>query len=204
MTKTEFKIAQMITEALKSHAILLDDCKAQGYDNAANMSGKYHGAQAIIKEQYPTAIFSPCGCHTLNLYGNDAAECIPEASTGTYFGTIQTIYTLFSCSPKRWEILAKRIGSSIHGISGTRWSDRVECVKPFVVDLPCVKLALEDLLELNITPKTKNEIHGAICYVSVKDSPLERDESSIIVVTGGRPGPSSHCSLSKHQFKINQ
>ena len=38
----------------------------------------------------------------------------------------------------------------------------------------------------------------------VKDSPLERDESSIIVVTGGRPGPSSHCSLSKHQFKIKQ
>ena len=94
MTKTEFKIAQMITEALKSHAILLDDCKAQGYDNAANMSGKYHGAQAIIKEQYPTAIFSPCGCPTLNLCGNDAAECIPEASTGTYFGTIQTIYSI--------------------------------------------------------------------------------------------------------------
>ena len=38
----------------------------------------------------------------------------------------------------------------------------------------------------------------------VKDSPLEGDESSIIVVTGGRPGPSSHCSLSNHQFKIKQ
>ena len=37
---------------------------------------------------------------------------------------------------------------------------------------------------------------------AVKDSPLEGDESSIIVVTGRRPGPSSHCSLSKHQFKI--
>ena len=44
------------------------------------------------------------------------------------------------------------------------------------------------------------------CVVFVKDSPLEGDESSIniIVVTGGRPGPSSHCSLSKHQFKIKQ
>ena len=38
----------------------------------------------------------------------------------------------------------------------------------------------------------------------VKDSPPEGDESSIIVVTGGRPGPSSHCSLSNHQFKIKQ
>ena len=51
------------------------------------MSGKYNGAQAIIKEQYPTATFSPYGCHTLNLCGYDAAECIPEAIT--YFGTTQ-------------------------------------------------------------------------------------------------------------------
>ena len=162
--KTGSAIAQMITETLESHAIPLVDCRAQGYDNAANMSGKYNGAQAIIQKQCSTAIFSPCGCHTLNLCGNDAAECIPEAIT--YFGTIQTIYTLFSCSPKRWEILAKHIGCSLHGISGTRWSDRVESVKPFVAHIPGVKLALEDLLELNLTPKTKNEIKGAICYVS--------------------------------------
>ena len=62
--------------------------------------------------------------------------------------------------------MAKRIGSSLQGISGTRWSDRVESVKPLVARLSGVKLALEDLLELNITTKTKNEIHGALCYVS--------------------------------------
>ena len=114
----------MITETLKSYAIPLADNRAQVYDNAANMSGKCNGARAIINEQYPTAIFSPCGCHTLNSCSNDAAECIPKAIT--YFENIQTIYTLFSCSLKRWEILAKRIGSSLHAISGTRWSDRVE------------------------------------------------------------------------------
>ena len=101
--------------------------------------------------------------YLIYLCDNDAAECIPEAST--YFGTIQTICILFSCTPKRWEILAKRIGSLFHGISGTRWSDRVDSVKPFVAHLPGVKLALENLLELNITPKIRNEIHGAIYYV---------------------------------------
>ena len=90
----------MITKTLESHAIPLADCRAQGYDNAASMSGKYNGAQAIIKEQYPTTIFSPCGCHTFNLCGNDAADCISEAST--YFKTIQTICVLFSCSPMRY------------------------------------------------------------------------------------------------------
>ena len=68
----------MIIETLESHAIPLADCRAQGYDNAASMSGKNNGAQAIIKEQYSTAIFSPCCNHTLTLCGNDTVECIPE------------------------------------------------------------------------------------------------------------------------------
>ena len=49
----------MITERLETYVILLDDCSAQDYNNAASMSGKYNSAQAIIKKQCPTAIFSP-------------------------------------------------------------------------------------------------------------------------------------------------
>ena len=51
----------MITETFESHAIPLADCRAQGYDSAARISGKHNGAQAIITEQYPTVILSPCG-----------------------------------------------------------------------------------------------------------------------------------------------
>ena len=127
------------------------------------MSGKYNGAQAIIQEQFPTAIFSPCGCHSLDLCGNDAAECIPEAIT--YFGTLQTIYTLFSYISKEVGNIKKTYCCSLHGISGTIWPDRVESVKPFEAHSPVVKLALEDLLELNLTPKTRTKIKGAICYV---------------------------------------
>ena len=93
------EIAQMIIGTFESHAIPLADFRTQGYDNEASMSGKYNGAKAIIKEQYPAGIFSPCGCYTHNLCGNDVPDCISEAIT--YFGTKQTIYTLFSCSPKR-------------------------------------------------------------------------------------------------------
>ena len=76
----------MTTETLESHSVPLADCRAQDYNNGANMSGKWNGAQAIIKEQYPSAIFSPYGCHTPNLCGNNAAVCIPEAII--YFGRI--------------------------------------------------------------------------------------------------------------------
>ncbi|CAL4068470.1 unnamed protein product [Meganyctiphanes norvegica] len=75
------EIAKLITDTLEDHSIPLSDCRAQAYDNGANMAGKYKGAQARIKEQCSTAMFSPCGCHTLNLCGNDAAECVPEAIT---------------------------------------------------------------------------------------------------------------------------
>lgn len=84
------KIVQLITDTLKEHAIPLSDCRAQAYDNGANMAGKYNGTQSKIQEKCSIAIFSPCGFHTLNLCGNDDAECIPEAIT--FFGTIQTVY----------------------------------------------------------------------------------------------------------------
>ena len=90
--ETGSEIAQMNTETLESHAIPVADCRAQGYDNAASMSGKHNGAQAtIIIQQCPTATFPPCGCHSLDLCRNEAAEYIPEAIT--YFDTIQTIYS---------------------------------------------------------------------------------------------------------------
>ena len=125
--KTGSEIAQLITESFEGHYIPLADCRSPGYDGTASIHGKYNGAQAIIKEQYPTAIFSPCGCHTCNRCGNDAAECIPEAIT--YVETMQTICILFSCSPKMRKILAKHIRCSLHGISGSRSSDRFESVK---------------------------------------------------------------------------
>ena len=73
-------------DAIEEHAIPLSDCRAQGYDNVANMEGKYKDAQAKIEEQNSVALFSPCGCHSLSLCGNDAAECIPAAIT--YFVTV--------------------------------------------------------------------------------------------------------------------
>ena len=104
-----------------------------------------------------------CGCHTLNLCGNDAAECLPEAIT--YFGTVQTIYDLFSSSPKQWELLKTHIGCSLYGMSETRWSDRLQCIKPFASHLNGIQLALKDLLELNLTAKTRNEINRVLAYL---------------------------------------
>ena len=156
-------IAQLIVNTLEEHAILLSDCRAQGYDNAANMAGKYEGAQAKIEGQNSVAIFSPCGCHALYSCENDAAECIPEAIA--YFCTFQAIYNLFTSSPKRWELPKTCIGYSLHGMPETRWSARLQCIILFAFHLNGIQLALQDLLEFTLSAKARNEINGLLAYL---------------------------------------
>ena len=88
--KCEEEIAQLFMDSSEEHVISLSNCRVQAYDNATTMAGKYSVTQAKILEQCSMAIFSPLGCYTLNLCGNDAAEYLPEAIT--YFGTVQIIY----------------------------------------------------------------------------------------------------------------
>ena len=149
---------------MSESGINFSNCRGQGYDNGSNMSGKYNGAQSHILQKHNLCIFSPCGCHSLNLVGQDSAAICTDAVT--FFGTVQTIYNLFSCSPKRWEILTDNIGCSLHCLSGTRWTDRVDSVRPFAAHLPGLKTALQDLLNLNLTSQTRSTIHGAITYLS--------------------------------------
>ena len=161
--KTGESIAELINETLRKNGIPLADCRGQGYDNGSNMSGSYKGAQARIIQKNHLAKFCPCACHSLNLCGVSAAECCPEGIT--FFGIIQRLYTLFSCSPQRWEILQKHIGCSLHGMSTTRWSARIESVRPVSAHLPGILSALEDLEKLNLTAEIRSEIHGIKSYV---------------------------------------
>ena len=45
------ELAESLLEILKAHDIVIADCRSQSYDNASNMSGKYNGMQAIIRQQ---------------------------------------------------------------------------------------------------------------------------------------------------------
>ncbi|XP_013783481.1 uncharacterized protein LOC106467655 [Limulus polyphemus] len=62
--------------------------------------------------------------------------------------------------------LKEYVGKSIHALSGTRWTDRVACVRPFAAYFAEIRLALKKLLSLNLTSKTINEVNGVIKNVS--------------------------------------
>ena len=91
-------IAELLCKVLKTNDINLQNCRGQGYDNGANMAGKYKGVQAIIQEN-PQPAFSPCSTHSLNLCGVHAAEFSVDVKC--FLENVQKLYTLFSSSPAR-------------------------------------------------------------------------------------------------------
>ena len=85
--KAEIEIANLILETLKGFGISIADCRGQGYDNAADMSGKYNGAQKHINSAINNlCLYSPCGCHSLNLWRAFSGSSCTEAVT--YFGMV--------------------------------------------------------------------------------------------------------------------
>jgi hypothetical protein len=111
-------LATLICEKIKTLSISISDCRGQGYDNGSNMSGCYKGVQKQIIDLNKLAVYSPCGCHTLNLCGVAAAACCPDAIT--FLGVIQKYYNIFSSNPQRWEILLRNIKCSLHSTSDSR------------------------------------------------------------------------------------
>nr|XP_012561392.2 zinc finger MYM-type protein 1-like [Hydra vulgaris] len=158
--KTGKAIAKLICSVMKKHNIPMIDCRGQGYDNGSNMSGQYKGAQAEIIKENQLAIYSSCACHSLNLCGVHAAECCAEVIN--FFCVVQKTYNLFSSRPQRWQIFKENIGCSLHSMSDTRWSARVESVKPFAEHIPGLKSAIQDIKKLNLTAETRSDIKHCV------------------------------------------
>ena len=93
-----------------------------------------------------------------------AAESCPQVIP--FFGLVRKIYNVFSSTPQRWEILKKHIGRSLHSMSETRWSARVESVtcRPMAKHLPA--FAVDDVLELNLTAETRSDLNGIKTYLN--------------------------------------
>lgn len=101
------------------------NCRGQSYDNANNMSGSYSGLQARVKEINNLIYFVPCAAHSLNLVGTHAVDSSKEAVK--YFGLMQHLFTFFTISTHRWEILSNNLKPGTHTLkhpSFTRWSSR--------------------------------------------------------------------------------
>ncbi|GBP39238.1 hypothetical protein EVAR_22642_1 [Eumeta japonica] len=78
------------------------------------------GLQRKIREVNPKALFSPCFNYSLNLCAVHAFACVP--SSVTCFGTVEKIYSFFSSSTQKWQLLKEKTGKNLKRLSDTRWS----------------------------------------------------------------------------------
>ena len=133
-----------ILELLKENEIEIENCRAQSYDNASNMSGKYSGLQACIKKENTLAVYVPCVGHSLNLVGecsmNEALHAI------NFFGLLQNLYVFFSSSTHRWDVL-KHENSTLTSLSATRWSCKADATNAITKNFDGVYNALKVLSE---------------------------------------------------------
>lgn len=121
------QLTDAVLSTLKSYGLDIANCRGQSYNNASNMFGTYSGLQATIKNINPCAVYVPCSAHSLNLVGICAAESYQEASG--FSSIVQHLYTFFSASTHRWEILLATFQPNskvIKRLSETRWSSRAE------------------------------------------------------------------------------
>ncbi|XP_065667800.1 zinc finger MYM-type protein 1-like [Hydra vulgaris] len=155
---TGANMTKVVIDKLQELGVNLDDMRGQGYDNGANMRGKYNGVQARIRQLNPRAFFVPCSAHSLNLVLNDAANCCMEAVA--FFDLIQGIYNFFSASTHRWSILLNHLSDlTIKPLSATRWESRVDAVRALRFQISGVYDALIEIAEdntLTTAPQVKS------------------------------------------------
>ena len=76
----------------------------------------------------------------------------------TFFGTIEALYVFFSHSTLRWEKLKNSVPVVVKSESETRWSARVEAVKPVNKYLEDMLKVLQDMTDDgNQTVETRSE-----------------------------------------------
>ena len=119
-------LAMLLMQMLTRLGLNLNAMAGQGYDGAANMSGRFRGVQAIVKESYPTALYTRSSSHRLNLVISQACGEKTLKRTTT---TIQDVIVFFNNSPKRTLLLKEAIATllphshrtRLQSLCETRW-----------------------------------------------------------------------------------
>ena len=141
--KTGLGIASDVLQKLEKDGLSFKNCRGQGYDNGANMAGKYQGVQARLKEINEHAQFVPCAAHSLNLIGVHAASV--SVKMISFFGIVQNIFNYFSGSTSRWEVLMRCLKITLKTHSDTRWASKYNAVHSLYCQFGGVIKALRDI-----------------------------------------------------------
>ena len=91
------------------------------------------GVQQRLLHENPKALFVNCTNHSLNLVGVHAVS--ENVMMVSFFGVVDKIYAFFAGSTDRWNQIKDCLELSLKYESDTRWSSRVEAMKPIFLHL---------------------------------------------------------------------
>ena len=98
----------------------------------------------------PLAFYLPCGSHSLNLVICDAAQS--SLNSTNVFGIIQRLFTSFSESTSRWNVLLNHTTNfTLKRLCDTRWEAKIESLKAIRYQISSV----HDVLITIYEPETK-------------------------------------------------
>ena len=152
-------IADLALDVLRRLDLPLDNLRGQTYDGAANMSGAYNGAQALIAEKQPLAAFIHCSAHCINLVTEASLSSSPFVRDA--LGLVNEIGSLSSQSGK-FQVILKSTSTSQYGnfasikpLCPTRWTVRVKAVRHVLDQYEAILEALEEMAAGNGNAATR-------------------------------------------------
>ena len=158
--KNADEITKSILNELQKNGLDIMMCRGQAYDNASTMAGVRTGVQRRIKDINAKALFIPCGNHSLNLAGVHAVGSSEVSET--FFAVVERIYSFFSSSTHRWEVLRKYVPNTVKRVIDTRWSAHYEAVKALQKSFIDVVGALNELCDQNENIDTRGQSRGIL------------------------------------------
>jgi len=146
---TGVSLCKMLQDVLIRCQLPIEHLRAQTYDGASNMSGKYKGCQAQLKKLQPLANYVHCGAHVTQLITSKALQTAPFIRDALDY--VQVLSNIYNNSGK-----FKHLYLNIHAddadtpcptrlrpICPTRWLTRSPAVKSILDNYEAVLDALQ-------------------------------------------------------------
>ncbi|XP_047670247.1 zinc finger MYM-type protein 1-like [Tachysurus fulvidraco] len=139
----------MVTDVLLRLNLPMSALRGQSYDGGSNMAGKYSGAQAVVREQQPLALYVHCGAHCVNLIIQ--AGCSVSPMIWDCLSLVHQLGILFNQSGKFKRIFANIVTSenepitTLKPLCPTRWTVRNSAIIAVLGQYERVLVSLEEM-----------------------------------------------------------
>lgn len=84
---------ETLKDTLAELDLPLNNCEANAFDGAANMSGHYNGVTAKLSEVITSHVHTWCYAHVLNLVLSDTTQCLTPCMS--FFNLVQEAFVFF-------------------------------------------------------------------------------------------------------------